>query len=151
MLPFSARWLRTALFATALLTAVSLPATEARAASDQHGVERSQPAGTAKDYDRFILVAGGGGGHATAIGGVVSWTGRSFLYGGTLEDTGRGTSQLTLRLVGPRGSRVKFFTADNTTSNTNFRAVGRFTRVEVTLCLRLEANDQRCDTRSVSK
>lgn len=149
MLPFCARWLRTALFTAALLTAVSLPATEAQAASEKR-VARSHLAGTAQHYDRFPLVTGGDGGHATAIGGVVSWAQNRFVYGGTLEDAGRGTSRLTLRLVGPSESSVRFFTADNTTLRTDVEVEGSFTDVEVTLCWQL-ANDQRCDTRSVRR
>jgi hypothetical protein len=153
MLPFRARRLRTALFTTALLTAVSLPATGAQAAQgagDQHGIKRSHPAGTAQHYDRFPLVTGGSGGNASAIGGVVSWTRNRFVYGGRVTDVGRGTSQLTLRLTGLRGSRVKFFTADDTEVRTDFRTVGRYERLRVTLCWQLEA-DKQCATRSISR
>jgi len=158
MLPFRARFrarsVRTALLATALLTAVSLPATGARAAQgsgDRHGVQRLHPAGTAQHYDRFPLVTGGSGGHATAIGGVVSWTPSTFVYGGRLTDAGRGASRLTLRLAGPRASGVRFFTADNTTVDTSFSMAGDFDKVEVALCWRLDGQGERCDSQTVGR
>jgi hypothetical protein len=154
MLPFRARPVRTALLTTALLTAVSLPATGARAAQgtgDQHGAERSRPVGTAQHYDRFPLVTGGSGGQATAIGGVVTWTTSTFVYGGRMTDAGRGTSQLTLRLSGPRASGFRFFTADNFTSDTSFAMAGDFDRVEVTLCWRLAGQADRCAAQMVRR
>lgn len=153
MLPFRARSVRTALLTTALLTALSLPATGAQAAQgtgDQHGIQ-GRPAGTAQHYDRFPLVAGGGGGHATAIGGVVSWTPSTFVYGGRMTDAGRGSSRLTLRLSGPQASGERFFTADNITVDTNVSMAGDFTKVDVTLCWRLDRQPERCHAQSVRR
>lgn len=146
---FRARSLRTALFASALMAAVAVPATAASAAPAA-STATHEAVGTAQVVRQvnYNVRTGRLLGMSSNAQGRINWTRHGVRNIGLLRDQGRGYSRVVFRLGSLRGrSAMRTFVVRDGLRSTGYRLNGRFERITITQCKVLSGQRDLCRTR----
>jgi hypothetical protein len=143
-----ARTLRTALVASALMTAVAVPAAAAEAPDRTTTREAVRPAQVVRSFD-YNLRTGRLLGLSSSARGRMNWSRNSVRNVGSLRDRGRGFSRVTFRHERFRGRSItRTFVVNDGLRSTSYRLSGRFDRIMITQCKVLSRQRTTCTTRS---
>lgn len=150
-----ARSLRTALFSTALLTAVAVPAAAAPAPAPAAAPAAAAPTVLAKckaTHKGYGLRAGRKRASSVALGQLTwakcgsAWTLRNK---GFVLDNGKGHGHVTFKAFGRGTVVVKRFKVDDRAKSSSFKLSGHYRKVVITDCKVFRSKDRHCTTRTV--
>jgi hypothetical protein len=145
---FRARSLRTALFASALMTAVAVPAAAAQPAPvDNPATNKAVGKAQVVRQVNYNVRTGRLLGMTSNARGRINWTRDGVRNLGLIQDRGRGYSRVVFRLERLRGqSTVRTFFVREGVASTRYQMSGRFHRITITQCKVLARQRSICRT-----